>query len=97
MTASRLNQHHTMVSAVTGTDDREAHEKFWIAAYTWPRCEKKAVAEIKKLGIETYLPTQVQIRQWSDRKKKIETAIIPVVAFFYVDKTGIPLISHTHY
>ena len=47
------------VSAVNGTDDREAHEKFWVAAYTRPRCEKKAVAEIKKLGIETYLPTHL--------------------------------------
>lgn len=82
------------VSPVNGTDDREARPKFWIAAYTRPRCEKKAVAEIKKLGIETYLPTQVQIRQWSDRKKKIETAIIPMVAFFYVDKTEISLIRN---
>lgn len=82
------------VSAVNWTDDREAHEKFWVAAYTRPRCEKKAVAEIKKLGIETYLPTQVQIRQWSDRKKKIETAIIPMVAFFYVDKTEISFIRN---
>lgn len=87
-----LNTH--CVTPVNGTDDREARSKFWIAAYTRPRSEKKAVAEIQKLGIETYLPTQILIKQWSDRKKKIETAIIPMVAFFYVDQNEISLIRN---
>ena len=57
------------VSAVIGTDECEARSKFWIAVYTRPRSERKAVSELNKLGIETYLPVQKQLRKWSDRKK----------------------------
>lgn len=34
-----------------------------------------------KLAIETYVPTQFQIRQWSDRKKKVEIVVIPSIIF----------------
>lgn len=74
-----LNPHG--VSPVYGTDDREAHSKFWIAAYTKPRSEKKTASELTKLGIETYVATQSQIHQWRDRKKKIEIVVIPSIVF----------------
>jgi len=72
------------VTAVDGTDDREAHSKFWIAAYTRPKSEKKAASELAKnplLNIETYVATQTLIRQWSDRKKKVESVVIPMIVF----------------
>ncbi len=69
------------VSPANGTDDREARPKIWIAAYTRPRSEKKTASELTKLGIETYVPTQFQIRQWSDRKKKLEIVVIPSIIF----------------
>lgn len=69
-------------SAVNGTDDREARSKFWIAAYTRPKSEKKASSELTKIsGIETYAPTQTVIKQWSDRRKKVEVVVIPMVIF----------------
>ena len=68
------------VSPVNGTDDREAHSKFWIAAYTRPKSEKKAASELSKI-MKTYVATQTLIRQWSDRKKKIESVVIPMVIF----------------
>lgn len=69
-------------SAVNVTDDREARSKFWIAAYTRPKSEKKAATELaKNPGIGTYAPTQVVIKQWSDRKKKVEVVVIPMVIF----------------
>ena len=69
------------VTAANGTDDREAYSKLWIAAYTRPKCEKKAAAELAKSGIETYVPIQTQIKQWSDRKKKVEVVVIPLILF----------------
>ena len=72
------------VSPVDGTDDREARSKFWIAAYTKPRSEKKTASELTKLGIVTYVATQYQIRQWSDRKKKIEIVVIPSIIFAHI-------------
>ena len=71
-------------SAVDGTDDREAHSKFWIAAYTRPKSEKKAASELAKnplFNIETYVATQTLIRQWSDRKKQGESVVIPMIIF----------------
>lgn len=69
------------VTPVNGADDREACPKFWIAAYTKPRSEKKTASELTKLGIETYVATQYQIRQWSDRKKKVDIVVIPSIIF----------------
>ena len=68
-------------SPVNGTDDREACQKSWIALYTRPRSEKKVRAYLDRLGIENYLPVQNQLRQWSDRKKMVEVAVIPMVIF----------------
>lgn len=88
------------VSAVDGTDDREARSKFWIAVYTKPRCEKKASVDLIKRGIKTYVPIQQQLRQWSDRKKMIDVVVIPMIIFVFIDEVDIttvkrhPLIHH---
>ena len=74
------------VTSVPGTDDREACSKFWIAAYTRPRSEKKAALELSKFGIETYVATQKQLKIWSDRKKYVDVPVIPMVIF--VNITG---------
>lgn len=71
-------------SAVNGTDDREARSKFWIAAYTRPKSEKKAASELtndRNYHIDTYVATQSLISQWSDRKKKVESVVIPMIIF----------------
>lgn len=81
------------VSPVNGTDDREACSRFWIAVYTRPRCEKKTCEELRFRGIEVYLPIQRQMRQWSDRKKMIDTVIIPMVVFLCVNREEIPSIK----
>ncbi len=69
-------------SAVNGTDEREARSGFWIAVYTRPKSEKKAASELaKNPNIETYAPTQTVIKQWSDRKKKVDVIVIPMIIF----------------
>lgn len=44
----------------------------WYAAYTKPRNEKKVYDRLLTAGIETYLPLQSRLKQWSDRKKMVE-------------------------
>lgn len=84
------------VSSVNGTDDREARSKFWIALYTRPRSEKKAKAFLDHEGIETYLPIQKQIRQWSDRKKLVEVVVIPMIVFVHIEKEMLhQIINHS--
>ncbi len=50
----------------------KVNEPRWYAAYTKPRNEKKAFERLMANGIETYLPIQRRLKQWSDRKKMIE-------------------------
>jgi len=57
--------------------------KKWFVIYTKPRNEIKVSQRLSVLGIENYTPTRMEIRQWSDRKKKNSGGII---AFYGVDK-----------
>lgn len=84
------------VSSVNVTDDREARSKFWIAAYTRPRSEKKAASELNKIGIEIYVPIQKQLKTWSDRKKCVDVPIIPMIIFANISNDDLPQIkSHS--
>ena len=51
--------------------------KKWFVIYTKPRTEIKVSQRLSVLGIENYTPTRMEIRQWSDRKKKIAVALLP--------------------
>ena len=71
---------------VSVTTDREAHPVRLIAALVQMCTEKKGGNRLTKLGIENYVPTQTEIHQWSDRKKKIERVVIPMVVFVRADE-----------
>ena len=73
-------------SIVPVTTDREAHPKRWIAVLVQMCMEKKVGERLTKLGVENYVPTQTEIRQWSDRKKKVERVVIPMVGFVHTDE-----------
>ncbi len=75
------NVHKEKGSLVNGISDREAHPKHWIAVLVQMCTEQKVSAKLNKLGITNYVPTQTEIHQWSDRKKKIERIVIPMVVF----------------
>lgn len=68
-------------SFVNGTSDREACLKRWIAILVQMNCEKKTSILLNKAGYETYIPTQQEIHQWSDRKKKVNRLIMPMDVF----------------
>ena len=72
-----MNTNPTEIQNVTtspanGTDDREAHPKYWVATLVQVRSEKAVGKKLQGLDIENYVPTQWEIHQWSDRKKKVE-------------------------
>jgi len=56
-------------------------ERAWYAIYTNSRAEKRVSDRIKEMGIETFLPLQKTLRQWSDRKKVIEKPLISSYVF----------------
>ena len=56
----------------------------WFVIYTKSRQEKKVALELEKMGITVYCPMINQIRQWSDRKKKVEVPLISSYVFVRV-------------
>ena len=57
----------------------------WFAIYTRPKNEKKVVEGLEKLGIQVYCPMVTQIKQWSDRKKKVEMPLINSYVFVNIE------------
>ena len=45
---------------------------------------KKTAERLKAMGVEYYLPIQSEIRQWSDRRKKVDRLVIPMMIFVHV-------------
>ena len=51
--------------------------KIWFVIYTKPRQELKVLERLTHLGIEAYTPTKIEVRKWSDRKKKVTVCLLP--------------------
>jgi len=47
----------------------------WLAFYTKSRHEKKVRDLLNRRGFDVFLPMQKVLRQWSDRKKKVEVPL----------------------
>jgi transcriptional antiterminator NusG len=58
----------------------------WFVMYTAPRAEKKVAERLSEKGIEVYLPMIDQIRQWSDRKKKVRVPLFNGYLFVNITK-----------
>lgn len=59
--------------------------KRWLVAYVKMHHEKRVREQLTGLGIENFLPVQMEIRQWSDRKKRVERVLIPMMIFVRVN------------
>lgn len=58
----------------------------WYALYTKSRHEKKVYQELVEQNIEAYIPIHTVIKQWSDRKKKVEEPMIRSYVFVKVSE-----------
>lgn len=58
----------------------------WFAIYTRPKNEKKVTNSLAKMGIEVYCPMVTQMKQWSDRKKKVESPLISSYVFVNLEE-----------
>ncbi|WP_319502303.1 UpxY family transcription antiterminator [uncultured Draconibacterium sp.] len=61
-------------------------QKQWHVIYTRSRAEKKVVQELSINNIECFLPLQKRLRQWKDRKKWVETPLIPGYCFVNITR-----------
>jgi transcriptional antiterminator RfaH len=55
----------------------EGNSKKWFVLCTKPRNELKVTERLTRIGIEVYTPTKIEVRQWSDRKKKVLLPLLP--------------------
>lgn len=60
-------------------------KKCWYAIYTKSRAEKKVFEGLTENNISAYLPLKKQLRQWSDRKKKVELPLFNNYVFVYIN------------
>ncbi len=56
-------------------------DKKWFALYTRSRSEKKTCQYLLDAGFEAFLPLSTKMKQWSDRKKKVQEPLIPSYVF----------------
>jgi transcription antitermination factor NusG len=69
----------------------------WHVVYTRSRAEKKAEFELQQKDIETYLPLQRKLRQWSDRKKWVETPLIAGYLFVRISRKEYDIVLQTNH
>jgi transcription antitermination factor NusG len=53
----------------------------WYVVYTKPKWEKKVAEKLRQIGIECYCPLITQVKQWSDRKRKVEVPLFNSYVF----------------
>jgi len=76
--------------------EKTAREINWYAIYTRPRAEKQVSERLNDKGIEAYLPLQKKLRQWSDRKKWIETPLFSSYVFVKITRASYDEVLKTH-
>jgi transcription antitermination factor NusG len=59
----------------------DLNQEQWFAVHTQARHEKVVAQEALDQGITTFLPLVKQVRQWSDRRKVIETPLFGCYLF----------------
>lgn len=62
----------------------EREQKVWYVLRVKTGTEKKVGKLLSELGIEVCVPTQKEIHQWSDRKKRVEVAIFRSYVFICI-------------
>ncbi len=72
----------------------ELNESKWYVVKTNSRAEKKVFERLNEIGFEAYLPLVATIRQWSDRKKKIEVPLMSSILFVHCQESDLKTLYH---
>ena len=57
----------------------------WFVLYTKPQCEIKVANALERMGIRSYCPVFKEVKQYSDRKKKVEKALLRSYIMVYLE------------
>ena len=61
-------------------------QKNWFALYLKPKHEFKVRDELNHISVRNYLPVFTKVRQWHDRKKKMDEPLLKGYIFIYADE-----------
>ena len=73
-----------------------AETQFWYAAYPKARHEKSVADSLKQQNFTTFLPLIHVKKQWTDRKKDIETPLIKSYIFVKVSPNDLLYVMQTY-
>ncbi len=62
---------------MNGLSETSDDSSYWNVIYTRSRAEKKVAELLSATGITAYCPIKEEVRQWSDRKKKVQKPLLP--------------------
>jgi transcription antitermination factor NusG len=63
------------------TTPLEHFDAHWYAAYTCANHEKPVAAELNARGVEHFLPLYCSVRQWKDRRARLDIPLFPGYIF----------------
>ena len=66
---------------IQNNENKSLDEKYWHALYVRSRAEKKVFDQLQDKGFEAYLPMLTRLKQWSDRKKKVDEPLFRSYVF----------------
>jgi transcription antitermination factor NusG len=61
-------------------------ERRWLVVKTKPNAEKKVAERLVLKNLEVYLPLYTTLKQWSDRKKKVQKPLISSTIFVRISE-----------
>ena len=66
----------------------QSKQTIWYALYTKPRSEKKVAERLRSKNCQVFAPMETKIKQWSDRKKKVEEPFFKSYVFVQFDEAN---------
>lgn len=76
--------------------EKKQENKNWHVVYTRSRAEKKVYEGLQQQNIECFLPLQKKLRQWKDRKKWVETPLLPGYCFVKIERNEYDKVLQTN-
>jgi transcription antitermination factor NusG len=58
----------------------------WHVIYTKPKNEKKVAEQLQQIGVNVYCPLVTVVKQWSDRKKKVQMPLFNSYVFVNISE-----------
>lgn len=58
----------------------------WYVLITKPKHELKVAERLLENGFEICCPTRIEVRQWSDRKKKVTVPLLPSMVLIQIEE-----------